>query len=345
MNKKRVLLAILTGTMLLQVGCGTSKAGSDEKSLGKVLEDKQLCDNVTLDDSFEIEDDIPTDVKVYSAEEVDYDKDDVIEAFGVDKSQLEVVSEEYGVYKAGDISFNILSGVSSSMSIQTKNADYYHYYDSYYADYVSDDDLTFCDRETAIKDAESVLKKMGMDSLTCYESYALPLEYHKKVEEDAAEEGFGEEPLSDEQWQALGDCYELIFTSKIDDIDMEPKGYEASDDSMCNGGKIVVFYNADGIAYLDAANRYATTDDGEEVDVIDGESILSSLKEKMDSQILTSNYRVMSENLEYYPSLIDIKENKFELIPVWKITLQSDDEEEGNIEYLFDAQSGKELIC
>lgn len=104
MKRKRILLAILTGTMLLQVGCGTSKAGSDEKSVGKVLEDKQLCDNVTLDDGFEIEDDIPTDVKVYSAEVVDYDKADVVETFGVDENQLEVISEEYGVYQAGDIS-------------------------------------------------------------------------------------------------------------------------------------------------------------------------------------------------------------------------------------------------
>ena len=229
--------------------------------------------------------------------------------------------------------------------MQTKNADYYHIYSPDYADYASDGALSFCDKESAIEDVESILKEMGISSVTCYESYALPLEYHKNVEEDAAEAGFANDTLSDAEWNELGDCYELFFTSKIDDIDLEPEGYVASDDSLCNGAKILVLYNANGIAYIDAANRYKTTDNGESVDVIDGETILSSLKDKMESQILTSEYRVMSEKLEYYPSVVNIKDNEFQLIPVWKITLESEDENDGTVEYLFDAESGKELVC
>ena len=69
MKRKKVILAILVGAMFVQTGCSTSKADSNAEKTGEIIEDKQLCDNVTLDDSFEIENDILKDVKVYSADE------------------------------------------------------------------------------------------------------------------------------------------------------------------------------------------------------------------------------------------------------------------------------------
>ena len=360
---KRVIeILILTVCLCFITACGngdaaeetTKGADANEQSTGTEevqtnpdhIKKERLCDNVTVDAEVIIPDGYSGEAPVYDGYVVDYDIEKVCKALNIDFSSFTQVAD--GLFKKDDKTFlNFTKGINGSFNFRTEIG---NIYTSYYPDekveisgYGENKELDFMSKQEVIDRMQTVLTDIGIENSRLLHIYALPVEYHQYRENEYVKEGYlSEDKKLGDRWNDYGGCYELIFTTEINRIPLTEFGYTAADDFGYNGCEISVLYSADGIQYISASNRYRADESSAENKVLlSADEILDHLKSKFESIIMDGDYVVKEIKLCYFPQIVDKKEGKFRIIPIWQITIN--DEEYGDFHYRFSAVDGTEL--
>ena len=359
---KRVIeILILTVCLCFVTACGnggaaeetTKGADATEQSTGtkeaQVNPDhikKDLCDNVTVDAKVIIPDGYSGEAPIYDGYVVDYDIEKVCKALNIDFSSFTQVAD--GLFKKDEKTFlNFTKGINGSFNFRTEIG---NIYTSYYPDekieisgYGENKELDFMSQQEVIDRMQTALTDIGIENSRLLHIYALPVEYHQYSENEYVKEGYlSEDEKLGDRWNDYGGCYELIFTTEINRIPLTEFSYVAADDFGYNGCEISVLYSADGIQYISASNRYRVDESSAENKVLlSANEILDHLKSKFESIIMDGDYVVKEIKLCYFPQIIDRKEGKFRIIPIWQITISS--EEYGDFHYRFNAVDGTAL--
>ena len=360
---KRVIeILILTICLCFITACGNGSGAAEETTKGTAATEqstgtkeaqtnpdhikKELCDNVTVDAKIIIPDGYSGKAPVYDASVVYYDKEKVCKALNIDFSSFTRVAD--GLFKKDDNTFlrfgdSISGGFSFSTEIRKIYANYNPYEKNEISGCGEDKELDFMSKQEAIDKVQAVLTDIGIDNSRLLHIYALPVEYHQYKENEYAKGGYlSEDEKLGDRWNDYGGCYELVFTTELNRIPLTEFGYVAADDSGYKGCEISVLYSADGIQDISASNRYRADESSAENKVLlSVDEMLEHLKNKFESVILTENYEIKEIKLCYFPQIIDRKEGKFRLIPVWQIIINYD--EYGCLRYRFNAVDGTEL--
>ena len=360
---KRVIeILILTVCLCFVTACGnggaaeetTKGAAAAEQSTGteevQTNPDhikKDLCDNVTVDAKIIIPDGYSGEAPVYEASVVYYDKERVCKALNIDFSSFTQVAD--GLFKKdGNTFLRVADSISGRIGFGTEIGDLYtiHAPDDEKIEisgYGENKELDFMPQQEVIDRVQTVLTDMGIENIRLLHIYALPVEYQQYIENTYVEGGYlSEDEKLGDRWNDYGGCYELVFTTELNRIPLTEYYYTAADDSVYNGCEISVLYSADGIQELSASNQYRADESSAENKVLlSADEILDHLKSKFESIIMDGDYVVKEIKLCYFPQIIDKKEGKFRIIPVWQIIINYD--EYGCLRYRFNAVDGTEL--
>ena len=360
---KRVIeILILTVCLCFVTACGnggaaeetTKGAAAAEQSTGteevQTNPDhikKDLCDNVTVDAKIIIPDGYSGEAPVYDGTVVYYDKEKVCKALNIDFSSFTQVAD--GLFKKdGNTFLRVVDSISGRIGFGTEIGDLYtiHAPDDEKIEisgYGENKELDFMSQREVIDKVQAVLTDMGIENIRLLHIYALPVEYQQYIENTYVEGGYlSEDEKLGDRWNDYGGCYELVFTTELNRIPLTEYYYTAADDSVYNGCEISVLYSADGIQELSASNQYRADESSAENKVLlSADEILDHLKSKFESIIMDGDYVVKEIKLCYFPQIIDKKEGKFRIIPIWQITIN--DEEYGDFHYRFSAVDGTAL--
>ena len=360
---KRVIeILILTVCLCFVTACGnggaaeetTKGAAAAEQSTGtkeaQVNPDyikKDLCDNVTVDAKVIIPDGYSGEAPIYDGYVVDYDIEKVCTALNIDFSSFTQVVD--GLFKKDEKTFlNFTKGINGSFNFRTEIGNLYSTYDPddekvEISGYGENKELDFMSQSEVIDRVQAVLTDIGIENIRLLHIYSLPVEYHQYVENIYVEGDYlSEDKKLGDRWNDYGGCYELVFTTELNRIPLTEYYYTAADDSVYNGCEISVLYSADGIQYISASNRYrADESSAENKTLLSADEILGYFKNKFESIIMDGDYVVKEIKLCYFPQIVDKKEGKFRIIPIWQITIN--DEEYGDFHYRFSAVDGTEL--
>ncbi len=354
MRNKKLILTILSASLFL-AGCGASEtetiqkneSTSTEASWTETAIQKSLCDNVTVDAQIVVPEGFAGKANVYEANVEGIQEDLVWNTLGIEKEKTTQVAEGLYTYNENFVEFS--GAMAGSFVFTTSEGENYKTYDTYDASESNvsnvgeNVELTFMGKQDAENSVKEMLSQMGIGEAEVTHTYALPVAYHQYVENTEIESGLLEtsEQLG-EQWNSLGDCYEIQLTTQYDEIPLCEEGYVAADDSCVDGGKITAIISSKGVQELEIPNQYVVNEENaQEKNILPAEQILEKLKTKMENIILTDEYTVTELKLCYYPEIINKEEGKFQLIPVWEIMLNG--KEDGEISYFFQAEDGTEI--
>ena len=362
---KRVIeILILTVCLCFVTACGngsgvaeetTKGADATEQSTGTKevqtnpdhIKKERLCDNVTVDAEVITPDGYSGEAPVYEASVVYYDKEKVCKALNIDFSSFTQVVD--GLFKKDEKTFlRVADSISGGIGFRTEIGDRYAIYDPDdekigISGYGENKELDFMSQQVVIDKVQAVLTDMGIENSKLLHIYALPVEYQQYVENTYVEGGYlSEGKKLGDRWNDYGGCYELVFTTELNRIPLTEFGYTAADDSVYNGCEISVLYSADGIQDISASNQYrADESSAENKTLLSADEILGYFKNKFESVIMDGDYVAKEIKLCYFPQIIDRKEGKFRIIPIWQITISS--EEYGDFHYRFNAVDGTAL--
>ena len=360
--KRAIVILVLTVCLCFVTACGNGGAAEETTKGAAAAEQstdtkeaqvnpdhikKELCDNVTVDAKVIIPDGYSGEAPVYEASVVYYDKEKVCKALNIDFSSFTQVVD--GLFKKDEKTFlQFADSISGGFSFSTEIGNLYANYNPddekiEISGYGENKELDFMSQREVIDKVQAVLTDMGIENIRLLHIYALPVEYQQYIENTYVEGGYlSEDEKLGDRWNDYGGCYELIFTTELNRIPLTEFGYTAADDSAYNGCEISVLYSADGIQELLASNQYRADESSAENKVLlSADEILDHLKSKFESIIMDGDYVVKEIKLCYFPQIIDKKEGKFRIIPIWQITIN--DEEYGDFHYRFSAVDGTEL--
>ncbi len=272
----------------------------------------------------------------YEIELVDFNAEDVFEAFELDPEDF--TSPNESTYFNDDFGITIGTTYFSFYTASGDKLESLYFGDEYRS---SPNELNFESPESA---AEAVLnfitEKLKMDyNFAIEESFVIDQE-SEKLFNDAHRESIdlktGEVVGDQTFFDDIDGAYCLKFVQVIDDISIEPDTMEKNGIWM-PGFTMKCIYSENGIEYLNMDAPINVTNKLGAVNVIDIDTVLNKLTEKFDNLIMTTKYEVASIQLEY-KSTTDMK-----LIPVWKVTMWND-EYGYDYQVWFDAETGIEIV-
>lgn len=151
-------------------------------------------------------------------------------------------------------------------------------------------------------------------------------------------------------------CYVFYYPVAIDGMPVSPYSNGVyGDGSLMGGTELIACYNRDGLAGLYLEYQPLMQEKSEAQPVISLEEILEKEKAKYDSVILEGEYTIYDIRLEYIAQPVSAEENSYNLIPVWRFSVEHEYElnkgdEQGssiritqNIYDLFNAFTGEEI--
>lgn len=286
----------------------------------------------------------------YKAQSNDFNFSSVLNALHM--SDADLVNMDVGLYQRDGYSLQISKGISGSIAYGSDYAEHIREYSAEYASAHKDiaelgenRELNFLSRKKAIDEIISLLHQLQIDNAYVTKIYSLPIEYQKIRENEELQDGTidSDDVLAD-RWDGIGDCYQIELGEQLSEIPIYQSNYVCSDGTICNGSKITAFITKDGIVKLVIPNQYVTT---ETIDnskqIMEPEKVVQNLNDQFEELITSESYTASSMKLIYFPELFNKNKNEFHMIPVWKIDLKSNNQEENELEYLFDARTGQEL--
>lgn len=135
-------------------------------------------------------------------------------------------------------------------------------------------------------------------------------------------------------------CYMFYYPVAIDGMPVSPYANGVyGDGSLTAGTELIACYNKDGIAGLYLLYQPLMQEKSEAQPVIPLEEILEKEKAKYDSIILEGKYTIYDIRLEYIAQPVTSEENTYNLIPVWRFSVEHEHELNKG-----DGQSGSTVI-
>ena len=223
--------------------------------------------------------------------------------------------------------------------------------------------LDFATIEQAQTEIQAVLDKLEIPVVReprCYtldyDSLSAENERQYAITKEAAEgmdQIFAPEKL---EIRAEDACYMFYYPVAIDGMPVSPYlNGVYGDGSLMAGTELIACYNKDGLVGLYLQYQPLMQEKSEAQPVISLEEILEKEKAKYDSIILEGEYTIYDIRLEYIAQPVASEENAFNLIPVWRFSVehryeQAAKTEDGesfevvqNTYDLYDALTGEEI--
>lgn len=151
-------------------------------------------------------------------------------------------------------------------------------------------------------------------------------------------------------------CYLFYYPVAIDGMPVSPYSSGVyGDGSLMAGTELIACYNKDGLAGLTLEYQPLVQEKSEAQPVIPLEEIVEKEKAKYDSVILEGEYTIYDIRLEYIAQPVSTEENSYNLIPVWRFSVEHRYEQAAksdagesfevvrNTYDLFDAFTGEEI--
>lgn len=229
--------------------------------------------------------------------------------------------------------------------------------------FLTGNDLDFATIEQAQAEIQAVLDKLEIPVIQeprCYtldyESLYAENERQYEIVRKAAE-GF-DQTFVPEKLEILEEdaCYMFYYPVAIDGMPISPfLNGVYGDGSLMTGTELIACYNKDGLAGLALEYQPLMQEKSEAQPVIPLEEILEKEKAKYDSIILEGEYTIYDIRLEYIAQPVTSEENTYNLIPVWRFSIEHRYEQaaktEGGESFeviqntydLYDALTGEEI--
>lgn len=213
--------------------------------------------------------------------------------------------------------------------------------------FLTGNDLDFATIEQAQTEIQAVLDKLEIPVVReprCYtldyDSLSAENERQYAITMEAAEgmdQALVPEKLEIREEDA---CYMFYYPVAIDGMPVSPYANGVyGDGSLTAGTELIACYNKDGIAGLYLQYQPLMQEKSEAQPVIPLEEILEKEKAKYDSIILEGEYTIYDIRLEYIAQPVTSKENTYNLIPVWRFSVEHERELNKG-----DGQSGSTVI-
>lgn len=213
--------------------------------------------------------------------------------------------------------------------------------------FLTGNDLDFATIEQAQAEIQAVLDKLEIPVVReprCYtldyDSLSAENERQYAITMEAAEgmdQALVPEKLEIREEDA---CYMFYYPVAIDGMPVSPYANGVyGDGSLTAGTELIACYNKDGIAGLYLQYQPLMQEKSEAQPVIPLEEILEKEKAKYDSIILEGEYTIYDIRLEYIAQPVTSKENTYNLIPVWRFSVEHERELNKG-----DGQSGSTVI-
>jgi hypothetical protein len=195
------------------------------------------------------------------------------------------------------------------------------YEDEYYnADqYSLDVDLPFMKYEDAISDIEDTLSKIGLDVDLSYKCYALDYETLQRNEVVYNHDGDKDVEAYKESWSEEDNCYYFVISQEYKHIPIyDPLAgiYKRAGDYIA---PIKVLYSKNGIEMLEINKVFKFEEDETQIELVEFSDIANTVEEKYGMLLTDPDYVVTDATLYYMPQ--DLKNKKYNLIPVWIINV------------------------
>lgn len=191
------------------------------------------------------------------------------------------------------------------------------------------EDLDFATIEQAQAEIQAVLDKLEIPVVReprCYtldyESLSAENERQYAITMGIAEEmeAFTPEKLEIREEDA---CYLFYYPVAIDGMPVSPYSSGVyGDGSLMAGTELIACYNKDGLAGLALEYQPLMQEKSEAQPVISLEEIVEKEKAKYNSVILEGEYTVHDIRLEYIAQPVSAEENSYNLIPVWRFSVE-----------------------
>lgn len=224
------------------------------------------------------------------------------------------------------------------------------------------ENLDFATIEQAQAEIQAVLDKLEIPVVReprCYtldyESLSAENERQYAITMEIAEgmEAFTPEKLEVREEDA---CYMFYYPVAIDGMPISPYlSGVYGDGSLMAGTELIACYNKDGLAGLTLEYQPLVQEKSAAQPIIPLEEILEKEKAKYDSVILEGEYTIYDIRLEYIVQPVSTEENSYNLIPVWRFSVEHRYEQAAksdagesfevvqNTYDLFDAFTGEEI--
>ena len=211
-----------------------------------------------------------------------------------------------------------------------------------------DKELPFARSEDVYEEVKCSLEQWGVLIGEKHELFGLDYETMKEQEYVINEAGEYNAPLKKESWTEEDDCYYFQCAQEFHGIPIYYYGYGVLRGYHNIGPAFKVKYDRDGFVEITIERPYDVQDTGKTVSIISAEDAVDCLIRKFDNIIMTDPVVVDKLSLQMLPQRTT--PGSYDLIPVWIFegkeywTLDDGTEAVVSDKYMFDAETGKEII-
>lgn len=211
-----------------------------------------------------------------------------------------------------------------------------------------DKELHFAKSEDVYEEVKCSLEQWGVLIGEKHELFGLDHETMKEQEYVINEAGEYNAPLKKESWTEEDDCYYFQCAQEFHGIPIYYYGYGVLRGYHNIGSAFKVKYDRDGFVEITIERPYDVQDTGKTVSIISAEDAVDCLIRKFDNIIMTDPVVVDELSLQMLPQRT--APGSYDLIPMWIFegkeywTLDDGTEETVSDKYMFNAETGKEII-
>lgn len=221
------------------------------------------------------------------------------------------------------------------------------------SDLFKKDKLDFINKQEAIEECKLTLDKLKIDYNDNPKVYSLDYETLQKRQDKFMEgpnfkEGvdLGQIKIKD-KWTKDDEGYYIIFDLNINDIKVEPLGYEDKNSSyLVSGSQIVCWVNKSGLDSISIdGNIYEIDNIKEETNLKSIEECMLKVNNKYKDIILGNKKEIVNIELQYVPVIKEVKNyengdiffSKYEFEPCWVFSIKSeiDTRDKSEVEYVY----------
>ncbi|MCM1251397.1 MAG: hypothetical protein NC321_01125 [Clostridium sp.] len=220
--------------------------------------------------------------------------------------------------------------------------------DLYNMEVYKDTELPFAKSEDVYEEVKCALEQWGVLIGEEYELFGLDHKTMKEQEYVTNEAGEYDASLKKESWTEEDDCYYFRCTQEFHGMPIYYYGYGVLRGYHNIGSAFKVKYDKDGFVEITIERPYDVRDMGKTVSIISAEDAVDCLIRKFNNIIMTDPVVVDKLSLQMLPQRIT--PGSYELIPVWIFegkeywTLDDGTEKAVSDKYMFNAETGKEII-